>query len=317
MPRLGQFQVWAQPGRRGGVQREETDTQKEDAMKRYTVLFALTALAAASLACSVDLGIPRLQTGPTETLSISEPLPDDVEVVDLTLTMAAGELNLAGGGEGVLSGEIRYNVEEWTPVLENNGDTVSLIQGREDTNVGIPTNGNSIINDWELQLGDIPYELTVNAGAYDGTLDLGGVPLRRLEVRDGASSAEVSFDSLNPEEMSTLSYNTGASSVTLSGLANSNAAEVSFDGGAGDYTLDFSGELQRDMDVNVKTGVSSLTIRVPAGTSVEVRVDSALSDINTEGGWSQSGDTYSLSGSGPTITIDVDMGVGSLTLDED
>jgi hypothetical protein len=286
-------------------------------MKRYTALLAVAALGAASLACSVDLGIPRLQTGPTETLSIAEPLPEDVEVVDLTINMAAGELDLTGGGEGVLSGEVRYNVEEWTPELENNGDTVNLIQGREDTNIGLPTNGSSIINDWELQLGDIPYELTVSAGAYDGTLDLGGVPLRRVEIRDGASSAEVSFDSLNPEEMSRLSYDTGASSVTLSGLGNSNAAEVDFNGGAGEYTLDFSGELQRDMAVTVKAGVSSITIRVPAGTAVEVRVDSALSDVNVNGGWSQSGDTYSLSGSGPTITIDVDMGVGSLTLEED
>jgi hypothetical protein len=286
-------------------------------MKRYTALLAVAALGAASLACSVDLGIPRLQTGPTETLSIAEPLPENVEVVDLTINMAAGELDLTGGGEGVLSGEVRYNVEEWTPELENNGDTVNLIQGREDTNIGLPTNGSSIINDWELQLGDIPYELTVSAGAYDGTLDLGGVPLRRVEIRDGASSAEVSFDSLNPEEMSRLSYDTGASSVTLSGLGNSNAAEVDFNGGAGEYTLDFSGELQRDMAVTVKAGVSSITIRVPAGTAVEVRVDSALSDVNVNGGWSQSGDTYSLSGSGPTITIDVDMGVGSLTLEED
>jgi hypothetical protein len=316
MPGFAGFLNLAQPPGRGSVQKEEIDTQKEAAMKRYTALFAVAALAAASLACSVDLGIPRLRTGPTETFTVSEPLPEDVEVVDLTINMAAGELDLTGGGEGVLSGQIRYNVEEWTPELENNGETVTLIQGREDTNVGIPTNGSQIINDWELQLGDIPYDLTVAAGAYDGTLELGGVPLRRLEIRDGASSAEVSFDSPNPEEMSSLSYDTGASSVTLSGLANSNAAQVNFNGGAGEYTLDFSGELQRDMDVTAKAGVSSLTIRVPAGTSVEVRVDGGLSDVDLDGGWSQSGDTYTLSGSGPTITIDVDMGVGSLKLEE-
>jgi hypothetical protein len=314
---FGGFLNLAQPPARGSVKREEIDTQKEDAMKRYTVLFAVVALAAASLACSVDLGIPRLRTGPTETFTVSEPLPEDVEVVNLTLTMAAGELDLTGGGEDVLSGQIRYNVEDWEPQLENEGDRIILRQGDGDTNVGIPTNGSQIINDWELQLGDIPYDLTVTAGAYDGTLELGGVPLRRLEVRDGASSAQVSFDSPNPEEMSSLSYDTGASSVTLSGLANSNAAQVNFNGGAGEYTLDFSGELQRDMDVTAKAGVSSLTIRVPAGTAVEVRVDGGLSDVDLDGGWSQSGDTYTLSGSGPTITIDVDMGVGSLKLEED
>jgi len=284
-------------------------------MKRYTALLAVIALAGASLACSVDLGIPRLQTGPTETLTIAEPLPEDAAAVDLTINMAAGELDLTGGAEGVLEGEIRYNVPEWAPEIENDGDRLTLSQGDSDTNVGLPTSGTQIINEWTLQLGDIPYALELNAGAYDGSLDLSGVPLRRLEVHDGASNAEVIFNSLNPEEMSELRYETGASSVELRGLANSNAAEVVFTGGAGDYTLDFSGELQRDMDVTINAGVSSLRISVPEGTSVEVNIDSSLTDVDIDGDWSQSGDTYSLSGSGPTITIDVDMGVGSLTLE--
>ncbi|MCC6189475.1 MAG: hypothetical protein IT318_10590 [Anaerolineales bacterium] len=286
-------------------------------MKRDTVLVALAALTAASLACSVDLGVPRLETGPTETVTLSEPLPDDVEVVEMTLNMAAGELDLAGGAEGVLEGEIRYNVVDWAPTLVNEGNRVTLDQGEGDTNIGLPTSGSQIINEWALKLGDIPYELTLNAGAYEGSLDLTGVPLRRLEVHDGASSAKVIFDSLNPEEMSELRYETGASSVELRGLGNSNAAEVAFTGGAGDYTLDFSGDLQQDMDVTVKAGVSSVRIRVPAGATVEVNVDSGLSDVDTDGNWAQSGDTYTLSGSGPTITINVDMGVGSLKLEED
>jgi hypothetical protein len=286
-------------------------------MKRHTALLAVVALAAASLACSVDLGIPRLETGPTETLTIAEPLPEDVEAVNLTINMAAGELDLTGGAEGVLAGEIRYNVVDWEPKLENDGDRVTLTQGDGDTSIGLPTSGSQIINEWTLQLGDIPYELELNAGAYEGSLDLSGVPLRRLEVHDGASSAEVVFDSLNPEEMSELRYETGASSVEVRGLGNSNAAEVVFSGGAGTYTLDFSGDLQRDMDVTVKAGVSTVRIRVPEGTAVEVSVDGGLNDVDTEGDWSRSGDTYSLSGSGPTISINVDMGVGSLTLETD
>ena len=45
--------------------------------------------------------------------------------------------------------------------------------------------------------------------------------------------------------MSILRYETGASTVKLNGLANANFGTLIFSGGAGDYTLDFSGDLQR------------------------------------------------------------------------
>jgi len=114
--------------------------------------------------------------------------------------------------------------------------------------------------------------------------------------------------------MDELRYETGASSVTLTGLANANFTDLIFKGGAGDYTLDFSGTLQRDASVDVTTGVSSLRIVIPEGMTAKVTVDSAISDVDTEGTWTTSGDTYETSGSGPTLTINVDMGVGSLKL---
>jgi len=283
-------------------------------MKSKAILVGVAALAAASLACSVDMGLPRLRTGPTETVTVNEPLPAGEDEVDLTINMAAGKLSLSGGGEGVLEGEIRYNVAEWEPQIENTGGALSVTQGDNDGLNGIPDS--DVINDWNLTLGDIPYRLAVNAGAYDGSLDLDGVPLRSLTVHDGASNAEVEFNSLNPEVMDELRYETGASSVTIIGLANANVERVVFSSGAGDYELDFSGDLQRDMDVDVNSGVSSVRIVVPAGTNVVVNLDGGLTDVDTDGNWSQSGDRYELSGSGPTITIDVDMGVGSLTLVE-
>jgi hypothetical protein len=114
--------------------------------------------------------------------------------------------------------------------------------------------------------------------------------------------------------MDRLVYETGASSVTLTGLANANFADMEFNGGAGDYELDFSGDLQRDATVKVVAGLSSLRITVPAGTNVRIDVGGGLHDVDTQGSWSAGGDTYETSGSGPQLTIEVDMGAGSLTL---
>lgn len=283
-------------------------------MKSRVVIAAVSVLAAASLACSGISVVPRLRTGPTETVTLNEPLPTNVDEVDLELSMGAGKLDLSGGGEGVIQGEIRYNVAEWKPEIENTGSRVTLTQGKDEQISGLPDD--DVVNEWTLRLGDIPYNLTLNVGAYEGLLDLSGVPLRALTVRDGASSARVEFNSLNPEEMTELRYDTGASSVKLIGLGNANASRIAFSSGAGDYELDFTGDLQGDMNVSVKSGVSSVRLVVPAGANVTVNVTGALADVKTDGNWSRSGDNYSLSGSGPAITIDVEMGLGSLTLVE-
>ena len=278
---------------------------------------ALAALAAAALACNLNnvININTVQTGPTETLTISEAAPAaGVDVTTVNITMGAGKLDIQGGAEGLAGGSIDYNVAAWKPTVTRGSDSLSISQGQDKNNVSLPGQNSNVVNDWSLKLGSSPMALTINAGAYQGALALGGLPLRSLTIHDGASDATVSFDSPNPETMDTLTYETGASQVHLSGLANANAKVIDFTGGAGSYELDFSGELSQDVTVKVKTGVSSLRLVMPVGTAVQVSVSGGLNDVKTSGGWTQSGDSYSQAGSGHTITVQVDMGVGSLEL---
>lgn len=285
-------------------------------MKR-TLLAVVAALAAASLACSFsyNLDLPQVTTGPTQTVTISEKGPGTgVDVTAVEIKMGAGSLNVQDGAEGLADGEIRYNVETWKPTVTRDANSLSIIQGENKGNIGLPGNGNSIVNEWTLKLGSSPMALTIDAGAYQGTLALGGLPLRSLAVHDGASDAQVTFDSPNPEVMTALTYNTGASQVMIHGLANANAETIDFNSGAGNYELDFSGTLERDVVVTVHVGVSQLRLVVPEGTSTKINVDGGLNNVETSGDWAHSGDNYSQSGEGHTITINVDIGVGSLEL---
>ena len=52
-------------------------------------------------------------------------------------------------------------------------------------------------------------ELLINAGAYSGRLELGGLSLERLEINDGASDVRVEFSQANHTEMSLFRYTTG------------------------------------------------------------------------------------------------------------
>jgi hypothetical protein len=284
------------------------------------LVIAASVLALAALACSpnidlpdINVNVPRVETGPTQTLALDVPAPD-AEEADVTLSMGAGELNVTGGAEGLVGGSIDYNVADWAPTVTTDGAEVTIKQPDIQDNLGIPGGDSEIVNDWNVTLGEMPMNLTVNAGAYEGELALGGVPLRSLDINDGASQSEVSFDSLNPETMDTFSYNTGASSVTMTGLANANFAELEFSFGAGDYDLDFSGDLQRDATVKLKGGLSSVRLEFPTGTNVRVEVTGGLNSVDTTGDWTQDGDTYTLAGEGPTITVELDMGAGEVDL---
>ena len=153
----------------------------------------------------------------------------------------------------------RYNVKDWDPKVNRTAQVLSITQLEQTKITGIPTK--EVINEWKLKVNDnIPVQLQVNAGAYKGTLDLSGLRLQHLEITDGASQSKVFFNTPNREKMDLLSYKTGASSVELTGLANANFKAMTFDGGAGSFTLDFSGSLMQPADVSVKTGVSNLVI---------------------------------------------------------
>jgi hypothetical protein len=138
--------------------------------------------------------------------------------------------------------------------------------------------------------------------------------LEKLAISEMGSDASVTFSAPNQVEMSSFTYDTGGSTLVLKGLANANFEQMTFNSGAGDYTLSFDGDLQRDANVSIDSGISTLNIIVPRGVNAQVTFDGGLSYVNMDGGWQQDVDIYTLSGSGPTITINVKMGVGTLNL---
>ena len=145
-------------------------------------------------------------------------------------------------------------------------------------------------------------------------MDFSGVPLASLAITDGASDNTVTFNSPNPTVMSELSYTTGASTVTLKGLGNANFEEMTFTGGAGTYILDFTGTLKQDASVKVEAGVSTTKIIVPAGMKVVVDVEGGIKTVNTQGTWTANGTSYETEGTGPTLTMNINTNLGTLSL---
>ncbi len=278
---------------------------------KMKIFLGFLILLFTSLACSFNVNLPAVKTTEETVYTINEAIPQNLESSDLEIEMGAGKLNISGGADQWVSGEIKYNVSLWDPEIfrTNNGIRISQKTNKQIT---IPTD--KTINNWDLQLGDHPTNLEIKAGAYQGELNLGGIPLTKLKISDGASQSNVHFDTLNPVEMTSFQYSTGASQIDILGIANANTDLFEFEAGPGSYTLDFSGVLQKDIDVKIDFGLGDVKIIVPKGVPANVRVDGGLSNVELKGTWNVSGNEYNLSGTGPQLNIDVKMGIGNLQL---
>ena len=60
------------------------------------------------------------------------------------------------------------------PEVIKDGASIEIKQGNFD---GIPP-FNGMKNQWDLKLGSAPMDLTIDAGAYEGSMELGGLSLK-------------------------------------------------------------------------------------------------------------------------------------------
>jgi hypothetical protein len=286
-------------------------------MIRKGVAFVIAVLVLSTLACGLNINLPiqQIETGPTVTDDINVPPPASTAgTANVEIRFGGGELSLNPGAQNALvSGTATYNVADFKPEVTVNGNRVLISQDDFELQ-GIPDFGDRIQNEWNLAFGAVPMDLTIAAGAYQGEMELGGLVLEDLHITDGAAENTVSFSEPNQAEMQMLRYETGASKVTLTGLGNANFGEMQFQSGAGDYTLEFTGELSRDATVEIKSGVSNVTIIVPQGIQANLSLEGGLTNVDDNGAWQGSGGEYSLAGDGPTLTFIVEMGAGNIQL---
>jgi tRNA A-37 threonylcarbamoyl transferase component Bud32 len=267
----------------------------------------------------VESALPNVEIGPTNIDDIHIPLPDTSEPITLEIDTDAGRLVImpGTGREALVDGTATYNVNLLKPEILVDDNRFRV---RHENGIGaiVGTLREDIRSDWNLKLGPVPMNLTINAGAAESDIELGGLALTRLEVSKGVSDFELSFSKPNPAEMETLEFGAVAGSAALTGLANANAAEINFESGPGDYTLEFGGELRRDVELTLQGGPGTLTVIIPENTAARTGdIDDDSVTVSARGAWQQAGNEYILAGATPEghqISISVDMEAGRLEL---
>jgi hypothetical protein len=224
-------------------------------------------------------------------------------------------ITVGADGAGLVDGTIGYNVPDLKPAITTRNEQVRIKSG--DLSNKIVTGG-PVQNDWKLHLGQgVPLRLTVNAGAAQGTYELGGLSLETLVWNQGAGAATVDFGQPNPIKLTTFDVTAGASTLTMTGLANTNIGTATFKLGAGNLTLAFDGALAQDATITVEGGASHLTL-VSGGNPLQVETSATSLGGVTPGTWTPAGATFSspewATATGPRIMIHTNLGAGGVTL---
>jgi len=254
---------------------------------------------------------------PTETttnINLSFP-----EATDRNLRIAVGACKLKvspGAAEPWVAGTYVDQSNSLPPLIQQEGGETRIMQNYQAFNpFGLFTSVPQI----DLLLGKAqPYALGVELGASDNTLDLGGLPLTRLAIKQGAGKVDVNFSAANPQPMSLLRIEAGATGLEMRNLANANFTDMILEGGAAGYKFDFGGTLQRAAHVRLTTGMSGVEISVPATTAVKIKAGIVMGGLSIGDGFTKKEGAFwteaAVKGQTPVLTIEANISLGGLTI---
>ncbi len=231
------------------------------------VLLVGVALAVLAWQVGWDNGNGNLTEG-----DLQGPRARGVEEASLSIDLGALDLEINSGDiPRVVEG--RYRLGDSAEIREQAGDAYALDisagegQGFDFDLLPFGDGGQFV----ELTLADgIAWSLDVNIGAASADIDLEQTVLRALNVDAGASSLD----------------------VTVGEVVASGDAEVTIEGGAGDYNL-----------------------RLPSELDITLETDNALSSTDVPDAFRDEGGLYVYEGGGNDLRVKINTGVSSVEVD--
>jgi hypothetical protein len=146
----------------------------------------------------------------------------------------AGELKVEDGASSLMDASFSYNVNDWQPEVKytENGAKGELLVSQQGERFPV---GEAVIYEWNIQLNqDVPIDLSIQTGAGNAELNLGGLDLTGLNIETGAGVTNVNLDGAWQHDL-----------------------DVSIQGGVGEITVNLPAEM--GVRVDMETALVSVT----------------------------------------------------------
>lgn len=263
----------------------------------------MTALVAAALPAAIGAQM--------RTVTMSRQLEDEDEV-SVSVRYSAGAFSVRSMDAGLLYRmSLEYDEDRYEPVAEYSDHELEVGVESIRRGMGRHRDGGSL--DLELARG-VPMDLDLEFGAVQADVDLGGLALTGLELSTGASESTIDVSEPSTSAMEVARFEVGAADFTARRLGNLNATRIEVDAGVGSLTLWLDGEWRQDARVAIDMGLGSLELRVPEGIGLQLRKDSFLTSLDSEGLVKRNDVYQSLDWGEATrrVTVDLDAAFGSV-----
>jgi hypothetical protein len=161
----------------------------------------------------------------------------------------------------------------------------------------------------------IPISFDIELGLARGVFDLSGLQVKDFSLSCGASDVVIAFDSPNGTSLEEMNIECGVGKFEGRNLGNAKFKHFRFEGGVGSATLDFSGKISKEVDVDVQVGMGICTIILPREVGARIfyeesivsRIDLAK-DIRTDSDNQYTSDNYKSASARMNIRIEAGMG---------
>ena len=215
------------------------------------------------------------------------------------IEFAAGRLIVRPGAPDRLYGlTLEYDADRFRPIGSYNPDAAEVRLGVESIRGGgIRVDRRSALPQTALIEFPASVDLTldVSVGAAEGSLDLGGLRLTELDVKNGASRTTVSFSKPNRGSCRSASVTSGAGELTVSDVGNSGCRFWRLDGGVGAVTLDLDGAWPADGKLTLNMALGGVTLQAPRSLGLRVTMTGFLASFDATG-FTKSGKIFTSAG---------------------
>jgi hypothetical protein len=222
------------------------------------------------------------------TLSTSRQILGE-EDVTILVRFALGHITLGRDQGGALyRSQLVYDEDLFEPVQHYDRERRTL-EIKLDGHDGRDVKGRELKDlDQRLDIAlspSVPARIDMEFGVVSADLDLGGLSLIEADIKTGASETVLRFSRPTIAPCERLHVLVGAAEFEAEHLGNANCQVMEFEGAAGTFTLDFTGEWQHrgETAAKVKLGVGALTLRFPAHLGVAVSLNRFLATFERSG----------------------------------